>query len=230
MSVHVAVKGPLACFTNPFLKVERVSYPVMTPSAAKGFMRSLYWKPEFEWIIKRIYVINEIQYHTMMLRELKDKTQLKGLTDKTHTLRHNLLLKDVHYVIEAEIVLNPLRPNDRHGSVYAYEQEARKRMRKGQQFRTPYLGMTDYTASYWDLIEDERDLPQPLALTKDLGSMLFDMIPLDLNQDLYAPLFFRAQLVGGVLEVPQDLYHDYLPQVFAIRNRTHKNNGGLHAA
>ena len=229
MSVFVDTWGNLACFTNPFMKVERVSYDVMTPSAAKGFMRSLYWKPEFEWVIKRIIVVNPIQHHSMMLKELKSTSQLPGMTDSSHTLRHSRLLKDVRYIIEAEIVLNPLRPNDRHGSVHAYEQEARKRMRRGQQFRTPFFGMTDY-AGYSELIEGEHNLPQPLNLTKDLGSMLFDMVPIDIDKDQFSPLFFRAQLVNGVLEVPQDIYREILPQVFEARNRVHKNTEARHVA
>jgi CRISPR-associated protein Cas5d len=228
--IGLKVWGDFACITNPALKVERVSYDTLTPSAAKGIFRSIYWKPEFEWVIRRIHVINPIRFTSMTRKELMRNGPIdQCLEGKTHTLRSSRLLVNPMYYIEAEIVLNPYRRNTRHATAAAYEQEAVKRMSVGQQFRQPFFGMTGFPVT-WEMIPAGDPIPAAIDVTRDLGAMLFDMIPEDIHKDQFKPMFYRAQMDHGVITVPRNLTDDYLAQVFKARDKAHVNKEVPNAA
>lgn len=214
-ALEVKVWGNKACFTRPESKVERVSYPVMTPSAARGVLESILWKPEFYWRVKEIQVLNPIRHFSIVRNEQKHKisarTILKWQQKDDHylsdampggrtnmTQRFTLGLKDVAYIIKADIVLKPGVKE----SVTKYREIFKRRVKKGQCFKTPYLGCREFTAFF----EEPSSEDSPIDLTDDLGMMLFDLKFESDKSNKGTPIFFHAKLVNGVLKVPQELY------------------------
>lgn len=208
MALAVHVWGDFACFTRPELKVERVSYPVMTPSAARGVLEAIYWKPECTWRVREIRVISPIRYVSIVRNEINSRQGLKTATgwarDGTggydvaddRTQRHTLALRDVQYVIVADVV-----PRDDPSADAAKHRDMfRRRVEKGQCFATPYLGTREFSAHFGPAHGDER----PLERTEPLGRMLFDLRfgPKGKAQ----PIFFDASLENGVLRVPPELH------------------------
>ncbi len=203
--LQVKVWGELACFTRPEMKVERVSYPVMTPSAARGVLEAIFWKPEFEWRIREIWVLNPIRHFSILRNEINTRQSERSASnwmkrgggyyaDEDRAQRHTLALKDVAYVIKADVFLKPHADAD----VAKYRDQFRRRVQKGQCMHTPYLGCREFSAHFSDLDGSER----PIDLTDDLGLMLGDM---DYHFDgTGTPIFFNARLENGVLYVPQD--------------------------
>lgn len=202
--LEVKVWGELACFTRPELKVERVSYPVMTPSAARGLLESIFWKPEFQWRVDEIWVLNDIRYSSFLRNEVtsraSDRTakvwaKVGGgyLADEDRTQRHTLALRDVAYLIRSQVV-----PESGLAADSAkYRDQFRRRVQRGQAFATPYLGCREFAAGFSPATGGER----PIDQTEDLGRMLLglDYAP-GLNGDAQ-PRFFEARLEGGVLRV-----------------------------
>lgn len=201
----VKVWGDLACFTRPEMKVERVSYPVMTPSAARGVLEAIFWKPEFRWQVEEIRVLAPIRYASILRNEINTRQNERSArswqsdgggydatTDRAQ--RHTLGLRNVAYIISAQIVLHPHANAD----PAKYRDQFRRRVREGRCFATPYLGCREFSAAFTEPDGSE----QPINLTDALGPML-----LDLNYDLNAsgrgkPRFFEARLEHGVLRVP----------------------------
>ncbi|MEW5871258.1 MAG: type I-C CRISPR-associated protein Cas5c [Chloroflexota bacterium] len=211
--ITIRVRGPYALFTRPEMKVERVSYDVMTPSAARGIIEAIYWKPAIRWVIDKIHVLNEIEFTNIRRNEVSDKAStdkalqlMKGsnepfylaATDKRQQ-RASMVLKDVDYVIEAhfEIVPEKAGPED---SVEKHYNIALRRLRKGQHFHAPCLGTREFGAQV-ELIEAGEIPPSPLRERRELGWMLYDMDFSD-PQDI-KPRFFRATLVDGVLDLSE---------------------------
>ncbi|MEL7498743.1 MAG: type I-C CRISPR-associated protein Cas5c [Planctomycetota bacterium] len=207
--VCIRVWGDFACFTRPEMKVERVSYDVMTPSAARGVIEAIYWKPEIRWVVREIHVLNKIRFGNVRRNELggigpSDRTlkaYLKGrkqdriaqFIEDDRQQRAATLLQDVAYIIHAHyVVLNSNDPPQKH-----YEMFKRRAM-KGQCFQQPYLGCREFVANFaWH----EGDSPQPdqsLQGTRDLGYMLHDI---DFENEM-TPRFFRAEMIDGVVKVP----------------------------
>ena len=204
-SVAVRVSAPYACFTRPEMKVERVTYPVMTPSAARGVLNAIFWKPEFLWYVKEIRVLKPIRHISFVRNEVNDtlsptsalKEDFVYYADKDRAQRHTLALRDVEYLIKAEIrVVEGAEKNE-----YAYRDQFRRRVERGQCYWRPYLGCREFSADFCPPTGDE----QPIDLTDDLGRMLFD-IRHDLQNKRGEPLFFSARLEKGILRVPQELY------------------------
>jgi CRISPR-associated protein Cas5d len=206
--LKVKIWGERACFTNAAYKVERVSYETMTPSAARNILQSIFWKPEFEWRIREIHVLKPIQYFALTRNEIKHpaiiSTTMKWsqegggyFIDEHRTQRHILGLRDVSYVIYADIVLNPHADAD----VSKYRDQFRRAVSLGQCFSTPFLGLREFDAAYGD--PDEND--QPLDIDMDLGTMLFDLIYQE-DRKGAKPSFFHAELKKGILTVPPILY------------------------
>ncbi len=208
--ITIRVSGPYALFTRPEMKVERVSYEVITPSAARGIIEAVYWKPAIRWVIDKIHVLREIEFTNIRRNEVSDKAS----TDKalqmmqgnpeplfisaadTRQLRASLVLKDVEYILQAHFELtDKAGPED---SIEKHYNIALRRLRKGQFFSAPCLGTREFSAIV-SLIEDE-PLPQsPLIGVRDLGWMLYDLDfsnPKDIK-----PQFFKAEMRDGVIDL-----------------------------
>ncbi len=196
--------GEFACFTRPEMKVERVSYPVMTPSAARGALESIFWRPEFSWEIREILVLRPVQFVSLVRNEVTEKATLRVgagpdfLADEHRAQRHTLALRDVAYIVHADVVLKPHASNlDPAG----YRDQFRRRVQRGQCFQTPYLGCREFPAFFG--LPRKGDRPQPIS--EDLGPMLFD---LDYGSDGHPalPRFFFPRLEHGAMRIPQNLY------------------------
>jgi CRISPR-associated protein Cas5d len=219
--LKVRFRGPQALFAHAHLKAEPYSYDVLPPSTAKGMLRAIYWKPEFEWEIARIHVLKPIRRAVRALRVMNDRTltqwRVNGSLAATDIrgLAGASVLLDVDYVVEARIVVNPHKAQR---SAHAYTQEATRRMEEGQQFRALSFGRREYDAHY-DLVNE---IPEAIPVTRPLGNLPLDLVPMRAKKDLKVrPVFFRAQLDGGVLHVDESLYAQHRNDIWAYRNAVH---------
>jgi len=208
--ISLRVWGDHALFTRPEMKVERVSYDVMTPSAARGILEAILWKPAIRWIIQRIDVLNPIRWTSIRRNEVSEVVSVAsvrqamkrgsgslGLCVEDHRQqRAGLLLRDVDYVIHARVAMT-----DRAGpeeTPRKFLEMFQRRASRGQCFNQPYLGCREFSAAFqW--LGDGDELPMPIAESRDLGWMLHD---LDYDGDAPQPRFFRAALDNGRLHVP----------------------------
>ncbi len=217
--IVVKVWGEYACFSRPEFKVERVSYPVITPSAARGVLEAIFWKPEFRYEIREIGVLKQGTTVSLLRNELADRQGERPIfVEDQRQQRTSLVLKDVAYLIRAEMVLRPHATDP----VYKYLDQFRRRVERGQCFFTPYLGTREFSAYFAP--PGEKDVPEPIDL--DLGLMLFDIafVPDEERAELefvrhgpdgpkrvkgYAqPLFFHARIEKGWLRVPPEKYRE----------------------
>ncbi len=211
MSISLEVWGDYALFTRPEMKVERVSYDVMTPSAARGLIEAIYWHPGLRWIIDRIHVCAPIRFSNLRRNEVK--STISARTAKTVMERGSgdlymctaediqqraaLLLRDVRYVIEAHFEMtDKAAPGDNPGK---FQDIAKRRIQRGQFYHQPCFGCREFPAQF-KACELLPPCPDELKGERDLGWMLWDMDYSDPENIL--PLFFRAKLRDGVLEVP----------------------------
>lgn len=207
--LRLKVWGERACFTRPEMKVERVSYDVMTPSAARGVLEAILWKPQMRWIVERIDVLNPIRRDSVRRNEVKDvismasiKKAMNGTSialgldvTESRQQRAALILRDVAYVIHARIQLMPKAgPDD---TLAKYVEMFKRRAEAGQCFHRPYLGTREFAADF-ALLSDS-DAPAPIGETFALGWMLHDI---DYAGGDPTPLFFDARLESGSLAVP----------------------------
>lgn len=200
------VWGDWACFTRPELKVERVSYDVITPSAARAIFEAIFWKPAIRWQVTRIEVINPIKWTTIRRNEVgavasKDPIFIEDKRQQKNTL----LLQDVRYRIYAKLIYRPAR--DRKGeeikdgeNPMKYYQMFERRASQGQCFTQPYLGCREFAAN-WTLIDSNDGLVAPLAEDRDLGIMLYDM-DFEGNPKKPDAMFYRAKMEQGLIVVP----------------------------
>ena len=211
MSVAIEVWGDYACFSRPEMKVERVSYDVMTPSAARGLIEAIYWHPGLKWIIDRIHVCAPIRFTNIRRNEVKDtisarkvKTAMeKGLgelylaTPESIQQRAAMVLRDVRYVIEAHFEMTEnAAPGDNPGK---FQDIIKRRLANGQFYHQPCFGVREFPAHFAASCELP-PCPEELRGEKDLGWMLLDMDYSD--PEKITPMFFRAVLKDGILEVP----------------------------
>ena len=207
------VWGPMACFTRPELKVERVSYDVITPSAARAIFEAIFWKPAIHWQVTKIEVLNPIKWTSVRRNEVGAVASKNPIfIEEKRQQKNSLLLKDVRYRIWAKLVFIPkkkraalsdLFDNEEHNDENPgkYNAMFERRASKGQCFTQPYLGTRECSASF-RLINPETDvLEVPKAGSRDLGIMLYDM---DFDSNLKNPpaLFYRARMENGVIIVP----------------------------
>lgn len=208
--IRLHVSGDFACFTRPEMKVERVSYDVMTPSAARGIFEAIHWKPAIRWIATAIHVLKPIRFHSIRRNEVGHKASAASIrkamnsgdiddlalvVDEDRQQRAATVLANVAYVIEARFELTDRAgPDDNEGK---HLDTFNRRARKGQCFHQPCLGTREFAARF-RLIEADEALPKAIDETRDLGFMLYDI---DHAGDR-ASLFFRARLEGGVLRIP----------------------------
>lgn len=211
--VRVKVTGDYACFTRPDLKVERMTYPCMTPSAARGILDAILWKPEFQWYVRRIIVLNPVRFMTIKRNEIKFKQSTSPIVvdevldsgkPKNRVQRNSVILRDVAYIIEASIFMNNATDKKMYekyiGMTEKKEGMFPRRVRKGQCWRRPYLGTREFAAEFMS----PNECDQPLQETIPIGSMLFDIFYDDKGKP--QPLFFEAVIRDGVLncEVPEN--------------------------
>lgn len=212
--IRLMVWGERACFTRPEMKVERVSYDVITPSAARGILEAIHWKPAIRWVIDRIQVLKPIRFESIRRNEVGSKISARNVSsamnagstaglvnyvDQDRQQRAATVLRDVAYVIEAHFGLTDKAGADdsegKHLDIF------NRRARKGQYFHSPCLGVREFPADFRLVGEDE---PEPnsdvsLAGERDLGWMLHDF---DFKNG-YEPHFFRARMLDGVIEIPR---------------------------
>jgi len=207
-TLGLRAKGWLACFTRPELKVERVSYQVMTPSAARGLFEAVLWKPAISWQIERIKVLNEIRFVSFRRNEVNSRASKPSSTiienggeirhyfaDEDRAQRNTVALFDVDYIIEGRFSMTKQAgPND---NMNKFIDMFTRRVAKGQHFHQPYLGCREFPAQ----IMEAEDAPEPIPDSRELGLMLWDM---DYSAKKNRPVFFAASLEKGVLEVPDD--------------------------
>ena len=210
-SVLLEVWGKNACFTRPELKAERVSYEVMTPSAARGILEAIYWHPGLRWAVERIYVCAPIRYMNLRRNEVRAVVSahtVRGVMERGRgelylaaseniQQRGSLLLRDVRYVVKARFELTEKAgPGDNPGK---FLNIFRRRIENGQCYHAPYLGCREFPAGF-RACGRLPPCPEELRGERDLGLMLWDMDysePGDIR-----PLFFHAVLRDGVLEIP----------------------------
>ena len=197
-------EAPYACFTRPEMKVERVSYPVMTPSAARGVLEAIFWKPEFSWRISEIVVLNPIAYFSILRNEVNTRASERSargwerngggfFASEDRAQRHTLALRDVAYIIRAHVAPKP----GVRGDPAKWRDQFRRRVERGQCFAQPYLGCREFTAAFGPVEGNE----VPRSGSMHLGRMLYDLEFIDPN-GRGIPRFFQAELRDGVLAVP----------------------------
>jgi len=223
--LEVKVWGEFACFTRPEMKAERVSYPVMTPSAARGVLEAIFWKPEIFWRVREIHVLKQIRHYSILRNEVNNKavvSSTKGwmkngggyFAEDDRAQRHTLALRDVAYIIKADVSVKSYSRNNEA----AYRDQFNRRVISGKCYHMPYLGCREFTAFFGE--PDGND--KTIDLTDDLGLMLFDQIITEdpkgkvlykhhdskgheIKKGNAVPKFFAARLEHGVLKVPVEL-------------------------
>ena len=207
--IKLKVWGAYACFTRPEMKAERVSYDVMTPSAARGILEAIHWKPAIRWVIDRIQVLNEIRFDNIRRNEVGSKIPVRNIEQamrgqeitlcqvaaEDRQQRATLMLRDVAYIIEAHFEI--VEPGREDGNPAKHYNIFLRRAREGQCFHRPYLGCREFPA-YFALLEDELPASFYHGKEQDLGWMLLDID----YRDNITPRFFRASMRDGVIEVP----------------------------
>ena len=211
MSVKIEVWGEYALFTRPEMKVERVSYDVITPSAARGILEAIYWHPGIKWIIDSIQVCNPIRFTNIRRNEVKSKISARNAkkvmdnnrgslylnTSDDIAQRASLLLQDVRYVIGAHFEMTEKAASgDNPGKI---QDITTRRIRKGQYYHMPYLGCREFPA-YFREATGEYLCIEELKGECDLGYMLYDLNYS--NVDDVRPMFFRAVMRDGRIDVP----------------------------
>lgn len=204
--IRMKVWGDMACFTRPETKVERLSYDIMTPSAARGMFEAVFWKPEFQWHIHSIAMLKPVRFISLMRNEISSRQSAKQAmswamkgggysASNDRAQRHTLALYDVAYVIEASVVLRSHATDD----VAKYRDQFRRRLHKGACFHIPYLGSREFAAGFcWPSDDD-----QPIDVTRNLGRMLAGIDYLPDGSGRGMPYFFDARLERGVLHIPE---------------------------
>lgn len=209
--IRLKVWGDHACFTRPEMKVERVSYDVMTPSAARGILEAVHWKPAIRWVVDAIHVLQPIRFQSIRRNEVGHKApagkiksamkrgDLEGLqllVDEDRQQRASTVLVRPAYVIEAHFELTARAgAEDNEGK---HLDTFNRRAARGQCFHQPCLGTREF-AAHFELLPADADLPPAIAETRDLGFMLWDI---DHQAAGRPSLFFRASLENGVVKVP----------------------------
>ena len=209
--IQIEVWGKYALFSRPEMKTERVSYDVITPSAARGLIEAVYWHPGLKWVIDSIYVCNPIRFTNIRRNEVSKKILASAVNDAMNgknaplyintseaiQQRASLVLTDVRYVISVHFEVTPkASASDTPEKFYAMTCE---RLKGGKNFMQPYFGCREFPANVRLFEGDLPALPEELAGTRDLGYMLYDMDYSD-PKDI-RPTFFRATLHDGMLSL-----------------------------
>ena len=225
--VKLEVWGEYAAFNRPEMKVERVSYDIMTPSAARGILEAIYWKPEMRWVVDEIHVLAPIHFTSVRRNEVGGVIPVTGKTGARKAMRSGsgllgqdiqearqpraaLLLRDVRYGIAAHVQV--LEDGDQPSPEAKHLEMFKRRAAKGQYFHHPYLGVREFPAAF-RLVDELPTPPDEFDGERDLGFMLHDMEYVESDDGSVVdshrgrrleaiPRFFRAQMVNGVVKVP----------------------------
>ena len=211
IGVKVKVWGDYALFSRPEMKVERCSYDVMTPSAARGILEAIYWHPGLKWVIDKIYVKNPIRFTSVRRNEVKSKISASNVlqvyngadkplylsTKEDIVQRASLILCDVCYIIEAHFEMtNKANASDNPGK---FKDIIMRRLKRGECYHMPYFGCREFPAQFCLCEEKEIHTSYDTVPEKDLGFMLYDMDYSNLDE--IQPMFFRAVMRKGVLDL-----------------------------
>ena len=209
--VKVRVWGDYALFTRPEMKVERCSYDVITPSAARGILEAVYWHPGMRWVIDRIYVKKPIQFTSIRRNEVKSKISAANvlsvyngnqrdlsISSKAEIVqRASLLLRDVEYVIEAHYEMtDQANDSDNPGK---FKDIIIRRLKRGECFHTPYFGCREFPVRFCLCEDDDRFTAYEDEAERDLGYMLYDLDYSD--PENIQPMFFRAVMKRGIIDL-----------------------------
>lgn len=211
MPIRLTVWGERALFSRPEFKTERVTYDVMTPSAARGVLEAIFWHPGLHWRVDRIHVLNPITFDTIRRNEISKVVNAATIRSMIqHPEKHEAVyaaesiqqrsatvLRDVRYVIDAHFTLDQAKLSSKD-SAAKFQSIFVRRAQKGQCFHHPYLGTREFPAEFQ--LWDSSDEPQGFETGhRDLGYMLYD---LDYSNPAHPqPMFFRAELNDGVMDV-----------------------------
>ena len=195
--VLIKVWGEYACFTRPDLKVERMTYPCMTPSAARGILDSILWKPEFTWHVQKIFVLNPVKFASIKRNEIKKKQGIVPIIiEEDRAQRNSIILKDVAYIIEASIFQKEF---DANNPTKKYIEIFNRRVRKGQCWRRPYLGTREFAAEFAPANENDTALKVDIPV----GSMFLDMW-YDVKGIPQPKFFYDVAVRNGVLNCSKE--------------------------
>lgn len=215
-TLSLRAKGPLAIFTRPELKTERVSYEVPTPSAVRGIFEAICWKPAIQWHVERIYVLNEIAFTPVKRNELNSKAAqptrqmvdqgkrnisngIYGLdVESDRAQRNTLALRDVDYQFDAFFTLTERAGKD--DNIYKFIDMFSRRVDNGQHFHQPCFGCRECIADVLPPLENPKD--HAIALTKELGIILWDIEFGTGENRKNTPMFFSAKISDGIIDVP----------------------------
>ena len=204
------VWGPIACFTRPELKVERVSYDVITPSAARAIFEAIFWKPAIHWQVTKIEVLNPIKWTSIRRNEVGATASKNPIfIEEKRQQKNSLMLRDVRYRLYAKLEFIPIRKRKEQSDTESHPDENpakynamfERRASKGQCFTQPYLGTRECSCSFRLVNFETETLDNPIGESRDLGIMLYDM---DFEANLNNPpaMFYRAKMENGVIIVP----------------------------
>jgi len=195
-SIKIKVWGDFACFTRPDLKVERMTYPCMTPSAARGVLEAILYKPEFIWHVRAIHILNPIKFFSIRRNEVKKKSTGRPIiVEDERVIRNSIILREVAYVIEADIIV-PEPNKENHG--IKYMAMFNRRVEKGQCYKRPYLGTREFSCEFTSAPAKFETIPDDVPI----GGMLLDIF-YD-GQGKPQPLFFEAAVRNGTLECGEE--------------------------
>lgn len=212
MSFCLDVKGDYACFTRPEMKVERVSYDVITPSSARSIFESILWKPAIFWQITKIEILSPICWMNIRRNEVSSVISAKNvqvamktgrgclglIVEECRQQRAGLILKDVHYRIHGKFLMTEKAgPRDNPGK---FAEMFTHRAKKGQCINQPFLGCREFACSF-ELCDEYSSVTEPINEDRDLGYMLYDMDFSDPKNP--KPMFFRAKMQKGIINVPE---------------------------
>jgi CRISPR-associated protein Cas5d len=210
-SISITVEGEFACFTRPDLKVERMTYPCMTPSAARGILDAILWKPEFKWHVHRIKILKPVRFFSVKRNEINSKQGRNPITIDAvdnrgkplfRSQRNSIILKDVAYTIEASVHLDEYSEQN---PPMKYVEIFNRRVRKGQCYRRPYLGCREFAAEFRETTEAD----VPISEDIPIGSMLLDVFR-DEDGTTSARFFYNVAVRQGVLDC-SEVYKEMLP-------------------
>lgn len=217
----IEVWGDYACFTRPEMKVERVSYDVITPSAARAVFEAIFWKPAIQWKVKKIEVLKPIRWISVRRNEVGKLMSNKSkeiFIEEDRQQRAGLFLRDVAYRLYAEMEFIPLRNrnlyetpvelNNKEEEIILrstenpgkYNAIFERRAKNGQCFAQPYLGCREFSCNFRLIEQPKEDEKRPIDETRELGFMLYDLDFTDEKDP--KPMFFRVQLNHGVIDIP----------------------------
>jgi CRISPR-associated protein Cas5d len=207
MTHQVRIRGEYACITRPEFKSERVSYEVLTPSAARGILEAILWKPAIQWHIRRIMLLKPVRLIQFKRNEVNSRLSVRNASqamksgepwdyyaDEDRAQRNTVALRDVDFAIEAEMRMTSRRGLDDNPA--KFDEMFRRRLQRGQCHMQPYLGCREFPCSFEPYTGD----PPPIPESRDLGIMLHD---LKFDSATNTPVFFIAELVNGVISVPE---------------------------